>query len=82
MYGHLSRAFYHRLLRDAKLPDANVLELPTGFRINCPIISHTKIGKCSPETEKSTAVSVVWHRGAKIAEVIDGTLGNFSEDIM
>jgi hypothetical protein len=81
VYGHLTRAFYHRIQRDNKQLDAAFLELPPGYRINCPVIRHTTVGKCSPESEKSTAVSVVWHSGAKSAEVIDGTTGTFSEDL-
>ena len=72
------RAFYHRVLRD----DQTVLELPSGFEVRCPLINHTIIGKCGQETEKSTAVTVLWHRGIKCSEVLDGTIGSFSEDFL
>ena len=76
VYGHVSRALYFRLVRDEDAP----LQLPSTFHATCPEFFHTKIGTCGQETEKSTAVAVVWHTGIAKAEVLDGTAGKFVEE--
>jgi len=60
--------------------DANPLVLPKGFRINCPVIGHTVVGRMVQETEKSTAVTMSWFRGAPRVDVIDGTAGHLLDE--
>jgi len=70
--GHIARALYDRL----HVNGGNRLVLPKGFHINCPVIGHTTISRMAQETEKSTAVTMSWFRGAPRVDVIDGTAGH------
>ena len=74
--GHVARALYDRL----HVNDANPLALPKGFHINCPVIGHTTVGRMVQETEKSTAVTMSWFRGAPRVDVIDGTAGHLLDE--
>jgi len=69
--GHIARALYDRL----HVSDAKPLELPKGFHVNCPVIGYTMVGRAVQETEKTTAVTMSWFRGAPRVDVIDGTAG-------
>lgn len=74
--GHIARALYDRL----RVSDTNPLVLPKGFHINCPVIGHTTVGRMVLGTEKSTAVTMSWFRGAPRVDVIDGTAGHLLDE--
>jgi len=76
--GHVARALYDRL----HVNDANPIALPNGFHVNCPVIGHTTVGRMVQETEKSTAVTMSWFRGAPRVDVIDGTAGHLLDEQM
>jgi len=76
--GHIARALYDRL----HVNDTNPLVLPKGFHINYPVIGHTTVGRLVQETEKSTAVTMSWFRGAPRVDVIDGTAGHLLDEHM
>ena len=71
MQGHIARALYDRL----HVSDTKPLVLPKGFHVNCPVIGYTMVGRAVQETEKTTAVTMSWFRGAPRVDVIDGTAG-------
>jgi len=76
VHGHIARALYDRL----RVADINSLVLPKGFHVNCPVIGHTTVSRTVQETEKSTAVTMSWFRGAPRVDVIDGTAGHLLDE--
>lgn len=72
VYGHASRAMYYRLLRNKTSLE---LSLPPGYQATCPLLGNGQIENNWQETERSSALSVVWTLGDSLAEVSDGTTG-------
>lgn len=48
--------------------------------MNCPVIGYTMVGRMICETEKTTAVTMSWFRGAPRVDVIDGTAGHLLDE--
>ena len=72
MYGHIARALFYRLTKgekELKVP------LPPGYQAVCPDIGQAKVEIEVQDTEKSTALTVMWSQGDDKAEVMDGTTG-------
>jgi hypothetical protein len=72
VYGHTSRAVYYRLTRNKSAPN---LGLPSGYQVTCPSVNSGKIENGWQDTERSSALSVVWTIGDTRVEVSDGTTG-------
>ena len=72
VYGHASRAMYYRLARNKSPPK---LGLPSGYQAVCPSVNSGSIENGWQDTERSSALSVVWTLGDSRVEVSDGTTG-------
>ena len=81
VYGHVARALHDRLARKTTVEQSD-LQLVPPYHVAAPAFIRTKIGTLGAETEKSTAVTVIWYLGADRAEVIDGTTGTFFDEPM